>query len=286
MATWNARHYLRFGDERTRPAVDLVARIDVEAPQEIVDLGCGPGNSTQVLRARWPGAIVRGIDNSPEMIDAARAAYPAQDWICADLSDWVPDRPVDLVFSNAALQWLGDHRRLLPRLFSAVAAGGAFGFQIPSNGDVGIRKLIQEIAEDPMWRDRMTVARSALTMEEPSVYYDLLAGQATAVDIWVTEYFHRLDSSDAIVDWMAGTGLRPFLEALDDANERQRFVRLLRAQVAAHYRPHPDGKILFPFRRTFVIAYPLSWGRAVTCGQGAGTPPTSGAGYHRPPPRR
>jgi len=113
---------------------------------------------------------------------------------------------VDLVFSNAALQWLGDHRRLLPRLFSAVADGGAFGFQIPSNGYAGIRKRIHEIAEAPMWRDRMTAARAALTMEEPSVYYDILAGQATAVDIWQTEYFHRLESSDAIVDWMQAPG--------------------------------------------------------------------------------
>jgi len=206
MFTWNARHYLKFDDERTWPAVDLVARIHVETPQEIVDLGCGPGNSTQVLRARWPDAIIRGIDNSPEMIDAARAAYPAQDWILADISDWVPDRPVDLVFSNAALQWLGDHRRLLPRLFSAVADGGAFGFQILSNGYAGIRKRIHEIAEAPMWRDRMTAARAALTMEEPPVYYDILAGQATAVDIWQTEYFHRLESPDAIVDWMQAPG--------------------------------------------------------------------------------
>ncbi len=255
MSTWNARHYLEFGAERTRPAADLVARIDIEAPREIVDLGCGPGNSTQVLRVRWPDAIIYGIDNSPEMIDAAREAYPAQEWLLVDLSDWVPDRPVGLVFSNAALQWLGDHRTLLPRLFAAVADGGAFGFQIPSNNYTGVRRLIHGISNDPVWRDRMVAPRSALTMEEPSVYYDILAGQATAVDIWETAYFHPMDSPDAIVDWMSGTGLRPFLEVLDDDTERQRFMRLFRAQVAADYRPHPDGKVLFPFRRTFVIAY-------------------------------
>jgi len=256
MSTWNAQHYLRFGAERTRPATDLVAHIDMKAPREIVDLGCGPGNSTQVLGARWPNAIVCGIDNSPEMIAAARTTYPTQEWILADLSTWVPDSPVDLVFSNAALQWLGDHRTLLPRLFAAVADGGAFGFQVPSSNYTGVRRLIHGISNDPMWRDRMTAPRSALTMEEPSVYYDILAGQAAAIDIWETEYFHPMDSADAIVDWMAGTGLRPFLEVLDDDTERQRFMRLLRAQVAADYRPpHPDGKVLFPFRRTFVIAY-------------------------------
>jgi trans-aconitate 2-methyltransferase len=237
MSTWNAQHYLKFGDERTRPAADLVARIRLEAPRDIVDLGCGPGNSTQALRARWPDANICGVDNSPAMIDTARQKYPGQEWILADVADWSADKPLDLVFSNAALQWLRNHQVLIPRLFSLVAEGGALAFQIPSR------------------RDRMAAPRSSLTMEYPPVYYDLLAEHASALDIWETEYFHVLESSDAIIDWMSSTGLRPFLAVLTEESEKQRFLSLLRARVADSYPQQVDGKVLFPFRRTFVIAY-------------------------------
>lgn len=255
MSPWNAQHYLKFGDERTRPAADLVTRIRLDAPQRIVDLGCGPGNSTQVLRARWPEAKVLGVDNSPAMIDSARQKYPDQEWILADLADWSGDKPFDLVFSNAALQWIGDHCVLIPRLFTLVAEGGALAFQIPSRTYAAVRVHILEISEDAAWRDRMNGPRTRLTMEYPPVYYDVLAGHAAELDIWETEYFHVMESSDAIIDWMSSTGLRPFLAELLDESERQRFVSLLRARVVESYPQHIDGKVLFPFRRTFVLAY-------------------------------
>jgi trans-aconitate 2-methyltransferase len=255
MSPWNAQHYLKFGDERTRPAADLVTRIRLDAPQRIVDLGCGPGNSTQVLRARWPEAEVCGVDNSPAMIESARTKYPDQEWILADVADWTADKPLDLVFSNAAFQWLRNHQELIPRLFSQVADGGALAFQIPSRTYATVRVHILEISEDAAWHDRMTGPRTSLTMEYPPAYYDALAERAAELNIWETEYFHVMGSSDAIIDWMSSTGLRPFLAALADEREKQRFLSLLRARVADSYPPRVDGRVLFPFRRTFVIAY-------------------------------
>lgn len=251
---WDADQYLRFGDERTRAAADLVARIDLPRPESIVDLGCGPGNSTRLLRARWPRARVLGLDSSPEMIASARATDPDSDWIEADIGTWRPERSFDLVFSNAALQWLPDHATLLGRLFAMVSPGGALAFQIPSDADSPVRSSIREISEDPAWNARMAAARGALTMETPAVYYDALARSARALDIWETEYCHVMEGPRAIVDWVAGTGLRPFLDRLD-TDEQAEFMDRLGARVAAGYPRRADGRVLFPFRRLFVIAY-------------------------------
>lgn len=251
---WDSDAYLRFGDERTRPAVDLAARIAVAAPGTVVDLGCGPGNSTEALRRRWPEARISGIDLSPEMIAAAVRRHPEHDWSCADLRAWSPGTPVDVVFSNAALQWLGDHAALVRRLFGFVAPGGALAFQIPMDGRSPVRRLIHEVADDPAWTMRMTAARTALTMERPEVYYDALAEVAGRLDVWETEYMHAVSGPAAIVEWMASTAMRPFLEALDPA-EQERFRAMVLARVTDAHPVRPDGRVLFPFRRLFVIAY-------------------------------
>lgn len=251
---WDTDQYLRFGDERTRAAADLVARIDLPRPESIVDLGCGPGNSTRLLRARWPRARILGLDSSPEMIAAARAADPDSDWIEADIGTWAPEGTFDLVFSNAALQWLPGHPALMGRLFAMVSPGGALAFQIPSDAYSPVRTFIREISDDPAWNARMAAARGALTMETPAIYYDALARSARALDIWETEYSHVMEGPRAIVDWIAGTGLRPFLDGLD-ADERSEFIDRLRTRVAAGYPRRVDGRVLFPFRRLFVIAY-------------------------------
>lgn len=252
---WNATHYLKFGDERTRAAVDLVARIKLASPRRIVDLGCGPGNSTALLWERWPEAEVGGVDSSPEMIAAAKESHPDRDWRLADIAKWSPDQPVELVFSNAAIQWVSDHGMLMKRLISATATGGALAFQIPSGSFAEVRKLIHEISRDERWNDRMLAARAELTMEEPAFYYDALAGEATSLDIWESEYHHVMESTDAIVDWISSTGLRPFVAALDEEAERADFVAELKRRVAESYEIRADGWVLFPFRRTFVIAY-------------------------------
>jgi trans-aconitate 2-methyltransferase len=252
---WDAALYLKYGDERTRPAVDLTARIKLDAPALVVDLGCGPGNSTHILRSRWPSAEVIGIDNSADMIAAARKAYPDQTWEQADISGWGPQRAFNLVYSNAALQWIPDHAALMVQLFKTVAPGGALAFQIPSSTYATVRTLIHEISHNATWTDRMDGPRGKLTMESPSFYYDALCGVASSLDIWETEYAHVMESADAIVDWISSTGLRPFLAVLDPDSEREQFVAELRSRVRESYEPCSDGKVLFPFRRTFVVAY-------------------------------
>ncbi len=255
MSNWDAEHYLRYGNERTRAAADLSVRIKLDAPTAIADLGCGPGNSTQILLGRWPNADIVGIDSSTEMLQSARQSFPEQNWLLADVSTWTPDNSFDLLFSNAALQWIPDHAALMRHLFAMVAPGGALAFQIPSNRYATIRTLIHEISRDAAWNDRMDAPRKALTMESPSFYYDALAGKAAGMDIWETDYHHVMDSKDSIVDWIASTGLRPFLEVLKNDDERGTFLAKLRHRVNAAYESRADGKVLYPFCRTFAIAY-------------------------------
>lgn len=255
MTAWNAAHYLKYGDERTRPAADLAARIQLAAPRKIVDLGCGPGNSTQVLRQRWPQADVLGVDQALEMIESAQKAFPEQTWLVADAAQWTPAETIDLVYSNAALQWIPDHESLMPRLLSLVASGGALAFQIPSGTFAKVRTLTHEVSHDPAWTEQMAAARSALTMESPSFYYDILSRLASSLDIWETEYHHVMDSPASIIDWMSSTGLRPFLAGLTNESQRNDFLAQLLQRVRESYELRADGKVLFPFRRTFVIAY-------------------------------
>jgi trans-aconitate 2-methyltransferase len=246
---------MRFDDERTRPSIDLASRIAVESPRSAIDLGCGPGNSTRVLRQRWPFARVSGLDSSAQMIGAAREEHPEGDWIHSTIEDWHPAAAFDVVFSNAALQWLPNHGPLVERLFGHVSPGGALAFQVPSAEYALVRVLIHEIALDGAWADRMAGPLGALTMESPDFYYDHLAPAARALDIWETEYFHVMASPSAIVEWIASTGLRPFLDVLQTESESERFVTRLRERVSGSYSTRADGRVLFPFKRTFVIAY-------------------------------
>lgn len=255
VADWDPDNYLRFEDHRTRPAAELAAHVRVATPETVIDLGCGPGNSTQILRQRWPAAHVLGLDSSPGMISAARENYPDQEWEIGDIGQWSSDPPFDVVFSNAALQWLPDHSCLLPRLFRQVSSGGALAFQVPSRTYSQVQLLIDEIADDAAWASRMQAARSALTIEDPDVYYDLLAPVARVVDTWETIYYQVMDSPTAIVEWISSTGLRPYLDALDSEQERQHFTSRLLGRVKESYSLQQDGKVLFPFRRTSVIAY-------------------------------
>jgi len=252
--TWDADLYLRFADARTRPAVELAARVPVPDPKQVIDLGCGPGNSTEVLRHRWPAARICDLDSSPEMIAAARRDYPRHDWVLGRLEEWAPDTPFDVVFSNAAMQWARDHASLVRRLFGHVAGGGALAFQMPSRAYSQVGALIHDVADDPAWRARMDAARTELTIEAAIVYYDVLAPLARSVDMWETEYSHVMDGPGAIVEWIRSTGLRPFLGALESERERERFVGMLTERVIDAYPRRADGRVLFPFRRLFVVA--------------------------------
>jgi trans-aconitate 2-methyltransferase len=250
MPTWNADQYLKFAEERTQPCRDLAARLPTGDIRSIIDLGCGPGNSTRILGERWPNARITGIDNSPSMIDVASREQPQHRWIASDIVQWASEEreQFDIVFSNAALQWVPDHAALYPRLFARVGAGGAFAVQIPSNFNSPPHRMMREIASPQMdvkeWH-----------AHPPGFYYDLLAPLAARVDMWETEYHHVLPNAEAIVEWYKGTGLRPFLEILETDSDRAQFLAEYLKRIREAYPVRPDGNVLFPFRRLFVIAY-------------------------------
>jgi trans-aconitate 2-methyltransferase len=249
---WDPKTYLAFGAERTRPAADLLARVPLTAPRRVADLGCGPGNSTALLRARFPEADIDGIDLSPDMLRDARKAGVDARFIEADLAAWTPDAPYDLVYSNAALQWLGDHEHLLPRLLSFVAPGGVLAVQVPRNFDERCHVLIREAVGDPRWGERLRNVRDWWNVLAPEAYYDLLSPGARGVDLWETRYFHLLEGEDPVFHWMMGTGLRPYADALDGA-AREAFLTHYRALLAQAYPKQADGKTIHRFLRLFFV---------------------------------
>ena len=251
MPTWNAPQYLKFAEERTQPCRDLVARVPLVQPGSIIDLGCGPGNSTQVLAERWPTARIAGLDNSAAMIAQARGVHPDRGWIQTGIAEWAEggDR-YDLVFSNAALHWLPDHRSLFPRLMDRVAPGGALAVQMPGNGDSPAHVLMRNVAAQ--WAGTEEV-REWFT-HDLGFYYDVLTPHAARVDLWATEYLHVMDGAEGIVEWYKGTGLRPFLDALPAPRDRDRFLAVYLEAIREAYPSHDDGRVLFPFRRIFMVA--------------------------------
>ena len=252
---WNPNLYLKFANERTQPSLDLIARIGLDKPARLIDLGCGTGNSTEALRRRWPGAEVTGLDNSARMLETAARDYPAGKWVQADINAWAAETPYDLVFSNATLQWVKGHATLIPRLFAQVAPGGALAVQMPHSGKMAVRKLILATADDSAWRERMGAARNATAIESSETYYDLLAPLSSRLDLWETEYMHVMADPDAILEWIRATSLRPFLDALAGADARAAFEAQLRGRVDAAFPVRADGKRLFPFMRLFFVAY-------------------------------
>lgn len=259
--TWDPEQYLRFAGERSRGFEDLVARIGRQDPHLVVDLGCGPGNMTARLADRWPDALVVGIDNSPEMLEkASRLRQPGSlEFAPGDLRDWSPPQRADVVISSATLQWVPGHVELLPRLLGLVGTDGLFGFTVPGNFDQPSHRLLHELATSERWRDLLAQAVSAMpTCEEPAVYMRaLLDAGAVGVDVWESTYFHLLEGPDAVLEWMKGTGMRPFLQALAAAgggSEEAEFLTGYAAALRAAYPPDGQGKVVFPFRRIFAVA--------------------------------
>jgi trans-aconitate 2-methyltransferase len=257
MPVWDPKLYLKYANERSRPAADLIAQIRLENPAQIVDLGCGPGNSTELLRQRWPKAAITGVDNSPEMLAQAKANHPDWQWAMGDIESWSPEPVVDLIFSNAALHWVPGHATLFRSLIGAVAADGALAVQMPNNFHSPTHTIMQEVAAngDPRWSKALDTASRNFTVQPPAFYYDVLRKQAKRVDIWETEYQHVMDGPKAIFDWLRGTGMRPYLERLDDDEQRQLFEQMCLEGFQEAYPPDDQGKVLFPFRRLFIVAY-------------------------------
>lgn len=249
--SWDPDHYLRYADERTRPALELAARIEA-SPRRVVDLGCGPGNSTGVLAARWPKAEIEGLDSSPEMIESAKRSKVPARFFVSGIETWKPSEPYDVVYSNATFQWLADHPSLLPRLMHAVADDGSFAFQVPRNQDAPSHVLMREVGASGSWAAKLKDVRGVSVLS-PEAYYGILSPLARALDIWETEYLHVLEGDDPVYRWVGATGLRPYAQALEE-EERGAFLAAYRARLREAYPKRADGKTLFPFKRLFVVA--------------------------------
>ena len=250
---WDPAQYLKFAGPRLRPALDLLQRIDREHPARVYDLGAGAGNVTRLIAARWSEARVIGVDGSAEMLAKAAAENPGIEWQEADLATWRPNAPAEIIYSNAALQWLDDHDKLFPRIFAELAPGGVLAVQIPRNFSAPSHTSITDSALAGPWRNTLEPLLRPSPVAEPGFYYDLLAPLARSLDIWETEYLQVLDGPNPVKEWTKGTWLAPLLAALEEP-ERGQFEADYAARVAAAYPPRGDGKTLFPFRRLFLIA--------------------------------
>jgi trans-aconitate 2-methyltransferase len=252
MAGWDPTQYLKFADYRLRPALDLLNRIDADNPKVVYDLGSGAGNVTRFLKSRWPEAQVTGVDGSDEMLQA-RQQVPGVAWEKADLAAWEAGEPADVIYSNAALHWLGDHASLFPRLLGQLSTGGVLAVQMPRNFLEPTHTMIAEAVRTGPWRGRLEPMLAPPPVEEPAFYFDLLAGRTKALDLWETVYVQPLEGNDPVKEWTKGSWLKPFLDALDEP-EKSAFEAEYARLVAIAYPKRPDGKTLLPFKRLFMVA--------------------------------
>ncbi len=248
MADWNPSLYLQYASERSRPAAELLSRVALENVRAIADLGCGPGNSTSLLHARWPSAKITGVDTSPAMLNEARKILPDCHFMQADISTFQAEQPLDLLYANASLQWVPDHYELFPHLVSQLNRNGVLAVQMPDNWLEPTHVLMREVAYEQGYPDR---GRAPL----PGVhaYFDILTDAGCDVDIWRTTYYHIMDSHQSIIDWVSSTGLRPWLQDLSESEQRNylaRYHELLQEQ----YPLQENGKILLAFPRVFIVA--------------------------------
>jgi trans-aconitate 2-methyltransferase len=254
MTDWNARQYLRFEDERTRPSRDLLARVALARARLVIDLGCGPGNSTELLAERYPRAEIVGLDSSPDMLRQARERLPKCTFTQADLAIWSPKEPADLLFANAVFQWIPDHPSVLRRLVQALPQDGVLAVQMPDNTTEPALALMREIAGNGPWAANAALAEAAREdLPAPEFYYDLLKPLCAHVDIWHTIYNHVMAGPEGVVEWFKGSALRPFISALD-AGMRDDFLAAYTAQIARHYTTRFDGHVLLRFPRLFIVA--------------------------------
>lgn len=255
---WSAQQYLKFNSERTRPSYDLLARVPSDAPKRIVDLGCGPGNSTAVVAQRYPDAHVSGIDSSPDMIRKAKETLPELSFRVAGLESFEPEGPVDLYFSNAVFQWLPGESRIpiMTRLMEHLSPGGALAIQVPDNMAEPSHVAMHEAAFTPgtAWEETMKQAapgRDDFCTETD--IYDALRPLSSSVDIWRTTYYHTMENHEAIVEWVKGTGLRPFIDPLTP-EQRDGYLASYLAKIKESYKAQQDGKVLLAYPRLFVVA--------------------------------
>lgn len=252
---WNPALYLKFKNERTQPSVDLVSRINLVEPKTIIDIGCGPGNSTEVLLRKWPDSRLSGIDNSPAMIDKAKTDYPQQHWILQDAAKLDPQQKYDLVFSNATIQWLPNHEKLLLEFLNITEKSGALAVQIPLYHEMPVSCLMEDVFKRRQPHQVNFDINKIFTFHSAGFYYDLLSSRAGRLDLWETAYVHTMNSYRDILEMIKSTGLKPYLEQIADEQERIAFEAEVLDKLKTIHAQQADGKILFPFKRLFFVAY-------------------------------
>jgi trans-aconitate 2-methyltransferase len=244
--------YLKFAEPRLRPALDLLARVPLTNPVRVNDLGCGTGDVTRLLQARWPGAAITGVDYSERMLQQARRREPTIQWVQASIADWQPEAPAELIYSNAALHWLPEHATLLPMLVGHLAPAGVLAIQMPRNFAAPSHTLIAETVRDGSWREQLLPLLRGAPVHEPAYYLRLLTPLAAEIDIWETEYLHVLRGPDPVKEWVKGSWLKQFLGRLEPA-DRVRFEADYAARLRTAYPRQADGSTLLPFRRLFIL---------------------------------
>lgn len=254
--TWDPAQYARFEGERDRPALDLMVRLPSDLdPREIWDLGCGAGQHAALLKRRHPAAVVHGVDSSPAMIAEARALDAEIDWRIGDISAWAPERPADLILANASLQWLPEHGALFARLAAGLAPGGVLAVQMPMAWETRHHTLMRAVAADGPWASTLSGVDTIAPLLDAVGYYDALVAACDEIDVWTTTYLHALHGENAVLDWMKGTALRPYVTALvDDPPMREAFLSALCARLSQAFPRRPEGVTLLPFPRLFVVA--------------------------------
>jgi trans-aconitate 2-methyltransferase len=256
MDNWNPNKYLQFKNERTQPAIDLVEKIDINEPKNIIDIGCGPGNSTQILINKWPNSMVIGLDSSRNMIEKARKDYPYQMWIHDDAENIHDDKKYSIVFSNASLQWMEDHKVLIPKLWKIVGDNGVFAAQIPKFETMPINSAIQNVLRKELWEKSIKNNFWAnKTLHNLDYYYEIFSTFTEEIILWETHYFHILPSMQGIIDFVHSTALKPYLEELKTDKEKRKFENDILKECRKYYKEQSNGKVLFPFERMFMIAY-------------------------------
>jgi trans-aconitate 2-methyltransferase len=251
---WNPDLYLKFNRERTQPSIDLVARIKIDAPSRIIDIGCGPGNSTQILVQRWPDSIIIGIDKSPAMIEKAKKDYPNQNWKTMDAEKDELPGTYDIIFSNATIQWIPNHTELLKKLFHHLNEKGLIAIQIPQFWDMPLGIAIEKIAKDSRWNSTTRDVTELFTIHNYSYYFDQLSKIFNEIDIWETYYMHIMDSHLSILEMIRSTGLKPYLDRLETEKDKKDFEAQVLMEITSDYTIQNNGKVIFPFKRLFFIA--------------------------------
>ncbi len=259
---WDAATYSQFIDLRTRPAMELLAVLPLTfQPQTIYDLGCGPGNSTILLKNRWPNAKIVGLDSSTSMLEKARSAYPTISFIESDISDFFPTEKIDLIFANASLQWADNHQELFPRLINFLNEDGALAIQMPNNFHAPSHQITLNILkENSDWEALLKIlcyGKLKQPFYQVPYYYDLLAQSGLYnLQLWETEYFLEMADHQAIFHWVEGSALRPILSKMD-TEEQARFTQIYIGQLRQEYPLQENRKVLFPFRRMFMVGFKL-----------------------------